>query len=191
MTMPAKVYIQYDACDLELYLPIFFENRPIAKIRQVFKLLEKRPYQNDYAPNNAFETFDQFFPVWEQTLRDQLSLAEAELVDAEREAENKRRMVSAMGSSYDEQIERAKERLALAKKAVKTKRIPSKRLEAYRNEYDRIAFHKTAYLQAASRVKRIVRDLNSIKAALKRVEKVAAIYKATREKSNPRHQNYL
>lgn len=80
--MPERVLIQYDACRMVLYLPAFFDGSSLANIRKAFKLLSERPHQN--AP--AFETFDRFFPAWEQYLKQQLESDTQEKKEAEQTA---------------------------------------------------------------------------------------------------------
>lgn len=58
---------------MTLNLPAFFNGSTLENIRKVFKLLSKRPRQNDA----AFETLDRFFPAWEDHFKMQVELKEA------------------------------------------------------------------------------------------------------------------
>lgn len=136
--MPERVLIQYDACRMTLYLPAFFDGSPLSNIRKVFKLLSERPHQN--AP--AFETFDRFFPAWEQYLKQQLESDTQEKKEAEQTARATESKVACFGTMATKKMkdELQKAQSALKKAALKVKRAKSalERCGKIKNAYNEI-----------------------------------------------------
>lgn len=136
--MPESVLIQYDKCRMTLYLPAFFDGSSLANVRKAFKLLSKRPHQN--AP--AFETFDRFFPVWEQHLKQQLESDTQEKKKAEQTARAAESQVACFGTMATKKMkaELQKAQSALKKSALKVKRAKSalERCGKIKNAYNEI-----------------------------------------------------
>ena len=180
--MPESVLILYDRCRLNLALPLYFEEMPLEKIRKVFKLLKDRTWQNDA----AWETLDQFFPAWEQELKQRLDSTEQRLLIAKQDAEAKRRTMEAMGSALETNITQAKIWLQHAKKQLKRlSKTPSaergkaeRRVEAYENDLKNAMRPKTDYQNAVKEVKRLENAVKATKTAIVRGSKIISEYKA-------------
>ena len=162
---------------MELYLPVFFEQATLGNIRKVFKLLRDHAWEND----DAHETLDRFFPEWEQTLKDRLAQCEIDLKAAKQDAEDKRRIVSALGSTLDEQIEQAKRWLAHAKKRAKKR---PEEVSEYTAALKKAEKPKTDHLQAVKEVKRAEQYLKTTKAAVERCGVIITAYKAIKAQNN-------
>lgn len=135
--MPKSVLIQYDTCRMTLHLPAFFDGSSLANIRKAFKLLSERPHQN--AP--AFETFDRFFPAWEQHLKQQLESDTQEKKEAEQTARAAESQVACFGTMATKEM---KAELQKAKRKAKTAAIAVKRARSVLERYEKIknAYHE-------------------------------------------------
>jgi len=169
--MPPHVLIRYDRCELTLKLPVYFEKATLGQIRKVFKLLEGRPYQNDA----AHETLDEFFPAWEQDLKNRIDRAGAELTDAKVDAENKRRIMAAFGSAMDEMLAHEKR---VFQRARRIKKSDPERFEKCRAHYERVTRPKTDHLQAVKDLKSATARAKHAKAAVERCGVIYDAYKA-------------
>jgi DNA-binding transcriptional MerR regulator len=175
--MPSGVLIQYDRCRLELYLPVYFDEMPLDKVRKVMKLLDQRPYQNDA----AHETLDAFFPEWERELKDRLERAKADLSTAKLDAEEKRRTRAAFGSTLDERIAEAKQKLKLA---TRRKKSNPNAYERCKQNYEYACAPKTDHEKAVKAVKTLESTVKTATAAVERGGKIITLYKAIRQSKN-------
>lgn len=136
--MPDSVLIQYDNCRMTLYLPAFFDGNTLENIRKVFKLLSKRPYQNA----SAFETFDRFFPAWEQHFKTQIELKEAGKKTTEQTTRAAESKVACFGTMATKEMkaELLFAQRELEKAALEVKRAKSalKRCGKIKNAYNEI-----------------------------------------------------
>ena len=76
--LPDKVHIHFDKYKAMLNLPIAFELLELPKIYALFKLIKRRPNQNE----DACEILDQFFPAWTQSFFDTFTKAALRQWDA-------------------------------------------------------------------------------------------------------------
>lgn len=136
--MPKSVLIQYDTCRMTLYLPAFFDGSSLANVRKAFKLLSERPHQN--AP--AFETFDRFFPAWEQHLKQQLESDTQEKEAAEQTARAAESQVACFGTMVTKEMKAELQKAqSAAKKAAQTVKRTKSALERcgkIKNAYNEI-----------------------------------------------------
>lgn len=136
--MPESVLIQYDACRMTLNLPAFFNGSTLKNIRKAFKLLSKRPHQNAL----AFETFDRFFPAWEQHFKMQVELKEAGKKRAEQVVRVVESKVACFGTMATKEMkaELLFEQRELKKAALEAKRAKSalERCGKIKNAYNEI-----------------------------------------------------
>lgn len=121
--MPESVLIQYDKCRMTLYLPAFFVSSTLENIRKVFKLLSERPHQN--AP--AFETFDRFFPAWEQHFKMQVELKQAGKKTIEQTARAAESKVACFGTMATKEM---KAELLFAQRELKKAALEVKRAKS-------------------------------------------------------------
>ncbi len=133
--MPESVLIQYDKCQMTLYLPTFFDGSSLKNIRKVFKLLSERPHQN--AP--AFETFDRFFPAWERHLKMWVELKEAGKKTIEQTARAAESKVACFGTMATKEM---KAELLFAQRELKKAALEVKRTKSALERYGKI---KNAY----------------------------------------------
>ena len=92
--------VRYDNCRLKLSLPFFFAHASFEQIRDVMKMLQERPHQNDV----AFETIDRFLPEW---------LSSIDNID-----EETKRAIRASNAVIEKKIKSEKNWLAKDKKIV-------------------------------------------------------------------------
>jgi hypothetical protein len=162
---------------MRLNLPIFFDDAPIGNVRKVFKLMTVEPWRNE----ETREKLRQFFPEWEQALKDRLSLSESDLKAAKQDTEAKRRTMASFGSYLDESIAAAKRQLAAVKRW-KVERDPASILRhktAIQSAEAALAHAmkpKTDHEQAAKEVKRLESTVKALKAAIERCGKVTNAY---------------
>ncbi len=137
--MPERVLIQYDACRMTLYLPAFFDGSSMKNIHKAFKLLSERPHQN--AP--AFETFDRFFPAWEQYLKQQLESDTREKKEAEQTARAAESQVACFGTmatkEMKDELQKAQSALKKAVQTVKRTKSALERCGKIKNAYNEIS----------------------------------------------------
>ena len=170
LEIPSSVLIKYDRCRLTLNLPIFFDELALDKVRMVFKMLDERLWQND----DAIETLDQFFHAREQELKNRFDRAKAELTAAKKDAEDKRRVMAALGSTLDEGITQAENWLAHARKRAKKR---PEEVKEYKDALERAMRPKTEHAHAVKEVKRLEREVKAAQAALERGSKVINAFK--------------
>lgn len=136
--MPKSVLIQYDTCRMTLYLPAFFDGSSLANVRKAFKLLSERPHQN--AP--AFETFNLFFPAWEQHLKQQLESDTQEKKEAEQTARAAESQVACFGTMATKEmkaeLQKAQSTLKKAAQTVKRTKSALERCGKIKNAYNEI-----------------------------------------------------
>ncbi len=126
--MPESVLIQYDTCRMTLNLPAFFAVSPMGNIRKVFKLLSERPYQNE----TAFQTLDQFFPAWAESLKADQKRAVEEKKAAEQAARAAESKVACFGTMATEEMKaELKKAEQTAKKAATAAKHTKSALERY------------------------------------------------------------
>lgn len=129
--MPESVLIQYDTCRMTLNLPAFFAVSTMGNIRKVFKLLSERPYQND----TAFQTLDQFFPAWAESLKADQKRAVEEKKAAEQAARAAESTVACFGTMATEEM---KADLKKAEQTAKKAATAAKRTKAALERYEKI-----------------------------------------------------
>ncbi len=129
--MPESALIQYDACRMTLNLPAFFAVSTMGNIRKVFKLLSKRPYQNE----TAFQTLDQFFPAWLDDLNTTLALKTAGKKRAEQEARTAESQVACFGTMATKEMKAA---MIYAQREAKAAVRDLKRAKAALERYEKI-----------------------------------------------------
>ena len=167
---PISVLVKYDRCRLTLYLPIFFQEQTLDKVRKVFKMIDERLWDIE----DAVEKLNQFIPAWESELKYNLDQAKAELVTAKQEAETKRRTVAALGSTLEANIAKAKVWLGHAKRKKKKNTDEINELKA---TLERAMRPKVEHEQAVKAVKELERRIKAATAALEKCAKVINAYK--------------
>ena len=124
---------------MTLNLPAFFSNVSLVKIRKMLKLLSERPYQNQ----TAFEVLDQFFPTWEQHLKQQLESDTQEMKIVEQTARAAESEIACFGTMASKKMkaELQKEQSILKKALFKVKRTKSalERCGKIKNAYYKIS----------------------------------------------------
>ncbi len=133
--MPESVLIQYGTCQMTLNLPTFFAVSAMGNIRKVFKLLSKRPYQNE----TAFQTLDQFFPAWAESLKADQKRAVEEKKAAEQAARAAESTVACFGTMATEEMK------AELKKAEQTAKDAAKTAKSTKSAIERYEKIKSAY----------------------------------------------
>lgn len=129
--MPKSVFIQYDKCEMVLNLPAFFADSPLPNIRKVFKLLRERPYQNE----TAFNTLDQFFPAWAESLKADHEQAIEDKKAAEQAARTTESKVACFGTMATKEM---KAELQTAQRVAKKAATAAKRTKSALERYGKI-----------------------------------------------------
>jgi hypothetical protein len=82
--MPESVFIQWcyggNSGRYKLFLPVFFDEARLEDIRMFLKLMGKYSYQNE----GAKTTLDQFFPAWEEEVKNRVEYRKDKCQAAER-----------------------------------------------------------------------------------------------------------
>lgn|GEM_PF-6905919 len=138
ITTSSSALIIYNNCRLNLYLPIFFEETTLAKIRKVFKMLAERPYQNEV----TYETLNQFFPEWESSIKERLELTLA----LQRTAEKKLLEAQILVEIFNSKITKEAKTDLRAKK--KNLRFVAAEVKSVKRAYEKYMKVKLIYEQA-------------------------------------------
>ena len=161
--------IRYDAFTLEIKIPEYFEKAPLYKIRKVFKLLKARPEQN-IAAN---EQLGIFLSKWNQSTNEQHARLKTELSAAERALSEKRRAITVLGSTINENIACAESQLKSVKHLAK--KLPSV-YEQYRLALDIAKRPQTDYAQCVKTANCLISAINKCQRTIKRCEAVQDLY---------------
>ncbi len=121
--------VRMHSCHMQLHLPIFLDMSTLDDIRRVFKMLTVEPWRNE----DTCEKLRQFFPEWEQALKDQFDAAAA----YQKAAESAMQEVMHYHPRSSGYRERKKE-LAQSIGAVKRAKTAIERCGKVRNAYNKI-----------------------------------------------------